>query len=87
MLLFGSAAVADETFLDALTPDVRSRMRITTPTLPPRLLPPAARQFRARFRSTFGRAPAPDALLSYEATRAVLSSIEAPARRATTARP
>ena len=77
MLLFGPAAVAQPSFIDALTPAVRRRMRITTPTLPPRLLPPAARAFRAKFRSTFGRAPAPEALLSYEATQAVLASIRA----------
>ncbi|MEA2220281.1 MAG: branched-chain amino acid transport system substrate-binding protein [Solirubrobacteraceae bacterium] len=77
MLLFAPAAVAEPDFLDALAPDVQQRVRITTPTLPPRLLPPSARAFRARFRSTFGRAPAPEALLAYEATEAVLASIRA----------
>lgn len=77
MLLFGPAAVAHPSFFDALTPAVRRRLRITTPTLPPRLLPPAARDFRARFRAAFGRAPAPEALLSYEAMQAVLAAIRA----------
>jgi branched-chain amino acid transport system substrate-binding protein len=77
MLLFGPAAVAEPSFIDALSPAVKSRLRITTPTLPPRLLPASARRFRATFRSTFGRAPSPDALLAYEATEAVLASIRA----------
>jgi branched-chain amino acid transport system substrate-binding protein len=77
MLIFGSAAFAQPSFLDALSPAVRRRLRITTPTLPPRLLPASARAFRAKFRSAFGRAPAPEALLSYEATQAVLASIRA----------
>lgn len=79
MLLFGSAALAEPSFLDELTPAVKRRLRITTPTLPPRLLPAQARAFRARFRSAFGREPAREALLSYEATLAVLASIRAAA--------
>ena len=77
MQLFGPAAVADPTFIDALSPAVQARMRITTRTLPVRMLPPAARQFGERFRAAFGRAPASDALFAYEATQAVLSSIRA----------
>jgi branched-chain amino acid transport system substrate-binding protein len=77
MLLFGSDAVGQPSVLDALSAGVKRRLRITTPTLPPRLLPAPARAFRATFASTFGRAPAPEALLSYEATQAVLASIRA----------
>jgi len=77
MLLFGSSAVAEPSFLEQLGPAVKRRLRITTPTLPPRLLPASAREFRARFRSAFGRAPAPEALQSYEAAQAVLASIGA----------
>ena len=75
MLLFGPSGVAAPSFLQALNPGVQRRMRITTPTLPPQLLPASARSFRARFRTAFGRQPAPEALLSYEATQAILSSI------------
>ena len=52
-------------------------MHVTTPALPPRLLPPAARTFRDRFRTTFGRQPAPEALQAYEAASAVLHAIRA----------
>ncbi|MEJ7797164.1 MAG: branched-chain amino acid ABC transporter substrate-binding protein [Solirubrobacteraceae bacterium] len=76
-LLFGPAAVGDETVIEALSPAVQRRLRITSPMLPPRLLPASARAFRTRFASTFGRQPAPEALLSYEATQAILSSISA----------
>ncbi|MDQ3723212.1 MAG: hypothetical protein M3376_09150, partial [Actinomycetota bacterium] len=47
----------------------------TSPALPPRLLPSSARAFRDRFRTTFGRQPAPEALQAYEAANAVLHSI------------
>jgi branched-chain amino acid transport system substrate-binding protein len=76
-LLFGSAALADETFMRSLPAAVMRRMRLTAPLLPPRLLPHAARRFEEGFRTTFGRQPAPDALQAYEATRVVLDSIRA----------
>jgi branched-chain amino acid transport system substrate-binding protein len=81
MLLFGPAALAEPSVLGALSANVKARLRITTPTLPPRLLPASARAFRAKFRADFGRAPSPDALLAYEATQAVLASIRAAGTR------
>jgi len=75
MLLFAPSGVADESFLTTLTPAVGRRMRITTPTMPLRLLPGAARSFATKFRATFGREPDPGALLSYEATRVILDAI------------
>jgi branched-chain amino acid transport system substrate-binding protein len=77
LLLFGSDAVADATFVRSLPVAVARRMRVIAPALPPRLQPRAAREFDARFRATFGRQPAPDALQAYEATRLVLDSIRA----------
>ena len=75
MLLFGPAAVADDGFTRALDDGVDRRMRVTTPALPPRLLPRSARAFRDRFRTTFGRQPAPEALQAYEAASAILHAI------------
>ena len=75
MRLFGPAAVADQAFADALPAAVQRRMHVTTSALPPRLLPASARAFRDRFRTTFGHAPAPEALQAYEAANAVLHSI------------
>jgi branched-chain amino acid transport system substrate-binding protein len=77
MLLFAPSALADDVFLRALDPAVQRRMRITTPTLPSRLLPPAARAFDTRFAELFGRRPAAEALLAYEATKAVIAAIAA----------
>jgi branched-chain amino acid transport system substrate-binding protein len=77
MELFGPAAVADQAFATALPAAVQRRMRVTTPALPPRLLPASARAFRDRFRVTFGRQPAPEALQAYEAASAVLYAIRA----------
>jgi branched-chain amino acid transport system substrate-binding protein len=75
MLLFGPAAIADHAFLDGLSTGVQNQIRVTTPALPPRLLPRSARTFRDRFRMTFGRQPAPEALQAYEAASAVLHAI------------
>jgi branched-chain amino acid transport system substrate-binding protein len=75
ILLFSPGAVAGRTFVQALTPSAAHRARVTTPTLPPRLLPRAARVFIDRFRMDFGHEPVPDALLAYEAAKVVLSSI------------
>jgi len=77
MQLYGPSAIAEPAFAAAVTDAVRRRMRITTPMLPPRLLPSAARSMRARFGAEFGRAPAPEALQSYEATQAIIASIRA----------
>jgi len=81
MLLFGPAAVADHAFLDGLPAAVKRQMRVTTPALPARLLPRSARSFRARFRTTFGRQPAPEALQAHEAAAAVLQAIRSAGTR------
>ncbi len=75
--LFGPDEVADDLAVQQLPASVLRRLRITSSLLPLRLLPAAARQFDTRFRATFGRHPAPDALQAYEATRAVLDAIRA----------
>ena len=77
MQLFGPAAVADQGFARALPAAVQRRIHVTTPALPPRLLPAPARAFRNRFRATFGHPPAPEALQAYEAASAVLHAIRA----------
>lgn len=77
MLLFGPAAVADHALLNGLAPAVQRRIRVTTPALPANMLPRSARTFRDRFRVTFGRQPAPEALQAYEAASAVLYAIRA----------
>jgi branched-chain amino acid transport system substrate-binding protein len=81
LLLFGPGAVADDAFMRSLKVAVARRMRVIAQSLPPRLQPRAAREFDARFRTTFGRQPLPDALQAYEATRLVLDSIRAAGAR------
>lgn len=77
MLLFAPGAVVGGDFIEGLGAGVQRRMRITTATLPFRELPATARAFAERFRETFGRRPAPEAALAYEATKAIVSSIAA----------
>ena len=80
-LLFAPSGVSGRAFVRALSGPAQRRMRITTPTLPSSLLPREARDFETRFKATFGREPAPDALLAFEATRLVLHSIRAAGER------
>jgi branched-chain amino acid transport system substrate-binding protein len=75
--LFGPGLVAHDPAVQRLPDSVLRRMRLTSPLVPLRLLPPAARRFDTRFTTTFGRHPVPEALQAYEATRAVLGSIAA----------
>jgi len=75
MLLFAPSGGAGRALIRGLPASARRRMRITTPTLPTPLLPPAASAFDKRFAATFGRQPAPEALRAYEATKVVLSSV------------
>jgi branched-chain amino acid transport system substrate-binding protein len=77
MKLFGPAAIADESVLSELGASVQRRLRITTATLPPRLLPASAREFRMRFAAEYGREPAPEALFAFEAASAIIASIRA----------
>ena len=76
-------------FADALGAAVQRRMRITTPTLPPRLLPASARAVPRRASARRSAAqPAPEALHAYEATqRGPARDPRRRARRATTATP
>ncbi|MDX6691699.1 MAG: branched-chain amino acid transport system substrate-binding protein [Solirubrobacteraceae bacterium] len=73
--LFAPSAVASRAFVRSLTPSAARRMRITTTTLPPHLLPRSAGEFLTRFRTEFARDPSPDAMLAYEAAKIVLRSI------------
>lgn len=76
-LLFGPDAVAESAFTQAIAPAVQRRMRITTPTLQPSLLPPAGARFESAFRAKFGRAPEPYAIYAYDAMGAALQAITA----------
>jgi branched-chain amino acid transport system substrate-binding protein len=75
LALYGPDAVADDPAVAQLPAATLRRMRVTSPLLPLRMLPGAARTFDARFNTTFGRHPAPEALEAYEATRVVLAAI------------
>ncbi len=81
MLLYAPGAAVSRAFVRDLSPAAARRMRVTTATLPPNLLPATARAFRERFATAFGREPAPDALLAYESAKVVLRSIKNAGKR------
>ena len=57
------------------------------PTLDPKLYPPAAQDFFAKFKAKYGKDPEPYAIYGYEAMSVALRRSRTPATRATTARP
>ncbi len=74
--LFAPDAVATTPFLEGVDASLERRLHVTSPTIDPRRLPPAAQSFHERFRATFGKDPEPYAVYAYESMKAVLAAIE-----------
>jgi branched-chain amino acid transport system substrate-binding protein len=72
--LLGSSAVAVPAFTTQLGPAAGNTF-MTTPTLAPRLYPPAAQRFFRAYRQRFGGAATPYALYGYEAMQVALQAI------------
>jgi branched-chain amino acid transport system substrate-binding protein len=81
MALFGGDALAERAFTTDLPAAVQRRMHLTSPALPPRLLPRSGRAFGPDFRRRFGRAPEPYAIYAYEAMSAALDAIRRAGRQ------
>jgi branched-chain amino acid transport system substrate-binding protein len=73
--LFGPSALDAPTFVSALSPAVRS-LYISVPGFLKADLTPAGATFVRRFTSSFGHAPAAQAIFGYEAMAAVLSVLK-----------
>ena len=54
----------------------RSRAYLTNPTLDPKLYPPAAQDFFAKFKQKYGKDPEPYAIYGYEAMKVALLAIQ-----------
>jgi branched-chain amino acid transport system substrate-binding protein len=76
MKLFGPDGVAESAFSDKLGSDVEKQTYITNPTLDPKLYPPAAQDFFAKFKEKFGNDPQPYAIYGYEAMKVALLAIQ-----------
>ena len=75
MKLFGPDDVAD-VFSTKLGSTVEKQTYITNPTLDPKLYPPAAQDFFAKFKQKFGNDPQPYAIYGYEAMKVALLAIQ-----------
>jgi len=76
MKLFGPDGVAESAFSAKLGSDVEKQTYITNPTLDPKLYPPAAQDFFAKFKEKFGNDPQPYAIYGYEAMKVALLAIQ-----------
>jgi branched-chain amino acid transport system substrate-binding protein len=76
MKLFGPDGVADSAFTTKLGSDVEKMTYITNPTLDPKLYPPAAQDFFAKFKEKYGKDPEPYAIYGYEAMKVALLAIQ-----------
>jgi branched-chain amino acid transport system substrate-binding protein len=75
--LFGPSALASAGFISALSPAAAKQTEISSPGFLPSNLPAgAAQSFVTPFRSSFGHAPAPQAIFGYEAMSAVLAVLK-----------
>jgi branched-chain amino acid transport system substrate-binding protein len=81
-LLFGSAGLADSSYVRALPPALQARLTLTAPTLAPRDYPAAGRAFFAAYERRFGP-PQPDAIFGYEAMSLMLDAIARATRHGT----
>ncbi len=76
MKLFGPDGVAESAFSTKLGSAVEKNTYITNPTLDPKLYPPAAQDFFAKFKEKFGNEPQPYAIYGYEAMKVALLAIQ-----------
>lgn len=70
--LFGPSSLDNPTFLSSLGSATPRNLYLSSPGFLPGDLTPAGRTFVADFRSSYGHAPAPEAIFGYEAMASVL---------------
>jgi branched-chain amino acid transport system substrate-binding protein len=76
MKLFGPDGVAESAFSSKVGSSVEKMTYITNPTLDPKLYPPAAQDFFAKYKQKFGKEPEPYAIYGYEAMKVALLAIQ-----------
>jgi branched-chain amino acid transport system substrate-binding protein len=76
MKLFGPDGVAESAFSSKIPVSVQKLTYITNPTLDPKLYPPAAQDFFAKFKQKYGKEPEPYAIYGYEAMKVALLAIQ-----------
>jgi branched-chain amino acid transport system substrate-binding protein len=77
LALFGPAGLAEESFARAVGAGTARRVTLASPVVPLGELPAGAARFARAFADEFGREPAPRAVFTYEAMRAILAAVRA----------
>lgn len=80
--LFVPSALYNDAFVGGLSGTAQRNLHVSAPGFAPSALSPAGRQFESSFESTFGHAPAPQAIFGYEAMAAVLAVLKQAGPRA-----
>jgi branched-chain amino acid transport system substrate-binding protein len=75
LALFAPDGLANPSLAGAIGSGTARQLLLTSPSVPLAGLPPAAARFGRAFERTYGREPAPAAVFSYEAMRAVLDAV------------
>jgi branched-chain amino acid transport system substrate-binding protein len=73
--LFGPAGMADTAFTSKIPASAQSKTYLTTPTIDPKLYPPAGRAFFRRYKDKYGKEPETYAIYGYEAMKVALLAI------------
>jgi branched-chain amino acid transport system substrate-binding protein len=73
--LFGPAGMADTAFTSQIPPAAQSKTYLTTPTIDPKLYPPAGQAFFRRYKDKYGKEPETYGIYGYEAMKVALLAI------------
>ena len=74
--LFVPSALYSDTFASGLSTGARRNLYVSSPGFTPSQLTPAGHAFAAAFLSTYGHAPAPQAIFGYEAASALIAVLK-----------
>jgi len=74
--LFLPSALYDSSFVSGLSASAQRNLYVSSPGFTASTLTPAGKQFETQFASTYGHAPAPQAIFGYEAMAALLAVLK-----------
>jgi branched-chain amino acid transport system substrate-binding protein len=76
MKLFGPAGMSDSAFTEKIPEAAQRQTYLTTPTLDPKLYPPAGQAFFKSYEAKYGQVPESYGIYGYEAMKTALLSIQ-----------
>jgi branched-chain amino acid transport system substrate-binding protein len=76
MKLFGPAGMSDSAFTEKIPEAAQRQTYLTTPTLDPKLYPPAGQAFFKSYEAKYGQVPESYGIYGYEAMKTALLSVQ-----------